>query len=512
MLKEVNEGKQIKIGAVFSYLLIVLNTVFGLFVSPFLLKQLGDGNYGVYKTIASFSSTLLVLDLGIGTTVMRYTAKFRAEKKYDAIGNFAAMGLIEAVIMGIVLLIVSLGIYFSIDVLYGNSFTSSEISLAKNIFLITILTMFLTIVDNVLNGVIMGTNQFAFANGFKFTTLLLRIVLTFGILYFWPNAVVLVSISFITTLLCCVGNFIYIVKKLKIRIKIIFWDKSIFKESLGYTALMFIQTLAVQANGNIDNIVIGAVLGSTVVAVYSFGIQMFNMYESLATSFSNLLLPKVSKKIAEGASDSELQDIVTKVGRIQFVVLGAALVGFICIGQDFISLWLGADYADVYYLTLILIIPVTFVLIENVCLSILRAKNLMRFRTISLIATAAFNAIFTIVGVILFNYYAAALGTALSTVFGSLIMMNIYYHKRIGFKVFKFYRDVTKRTAICAILPGILLVVLNKVLYGSWLEFFIKVVIYCAVYLLLLILYGFNKNEKQMLLGKLKRGREGNNG
>lgn len=131
---------------------------------------------------------------------------------------------------------------------------------------------------------------------------------------------------------------------------------------------MFIQTFAIQANGNIDNIVIGVVVGSTAVVIYSFGIQMFNMYESLATSFSNLMLPSVSVKIANGADDEEMQELVTRIGRMRFLVLGAVLVGFICLGKEFINLWLGSGFEDVYYLSLIMMIQVTFTLIENVCL------------------------------------------------------------------------------------------------------------------------------------------------
>ncbi len=505
-----NDGKQIKQGAILSYLLIIGNTLFGLFVSPYVLSKLGEGDYGVYKTIASFSATLLVLDLGIGTTVMRYTAKFRAHKEYDSIGNFAAMGLVEAGIMAVVLCIVSMGIYFSIDKIYGGSFTIAELVLAKRIFLITIATMVATMVNNVLNGLIMGVNQFAFANGIKLFTLLLRMVLTFVVLAVIPNAMVLVCISLLVIIFSCLANYWYISKNLHIRIRITHWDKTIFRESLGYTFLMFVQTLAVQANGNIDNIVIGALAGSGAVAVYSFGIQMFNMYESLATSFSNLMLPRVSQKIAAGATDEELQSIVTRVGRLQFMVLGAALVGFACIGKDFIGLWLGDGFEDVYYLSLIMMVPVTFTLIENVCLSILRARKMMKFRTVSLILTALFNVAFTVVGMLFFDYYAAAVGTALSIVFGSIIMMNVYYHKRIGFRVFQFYRDVTKRLALCAILPGIVVFLLNGFLYGTWTGFLAKVVVYCIIYGVLLMAVGMNPSEKKLLFGKM--GLEGRHG
>lgn len=71
---------QVKIGVMLSYVLIILNTVYGLLITPYMIGQLGTSEYGVYKTISSLSSSLMVLDLGIGSTVMRFVAKYRAIK------------------------------------------------------------------------------------------------------------------------------------------------------------------------------------------------------------------------------------------------------------------------------------------------------------------------------------------------------------------------------------------------------------------------------------------------
>ena len=52
------------------------------------------------------------------------------------------------------------------------------------------------------------------------------------------------------------------IKKLKHKIKLYKWDKTLFKESFVYTILLFVQSIIIQFNGNVDNIVIGAVIGS----------------------------------------------------------------------------------------------------------------------------------------------------------------------------------------------------------------------------------------------------------
>ena len=41
-----------KIGAIMSYILIFLNTAYGLIVMPYILSQVGSSDYGVYRTIA----------------------------------------------------------------------------------------------------------------------------------------------------------------------------------------------------------------------------------------------------------------------------------------------------------------------------------------------------------------------------------------------------------------------------------------------------------------------------
>jgi O-antigen/teichoic acid export membrane protein len=493
---------QIKYGVVLSYALIIVNAMYGLLMAPYILSQIGEGDYGVYKTVAAFSSTLTVLDLGIGTTVMRYTAKFRAERKTEEISNFAAMGLLEAGIMALVVSFVCTAIYTYLPTFYSDVFTGREIKLARTLFLILSANTVLVILENVLHGVITGTDHFVFANATKLALLILRIVAAISLLQRWRSAVVLVSLALLISVLNLICQLCFIRFGLKMRIHLERWEPCLFRESMGYTAAMFVQTLAFHANGNIDHIVISRFVGSAAVAVYSMAIQLFNMFESLSMAFSNLMLPTVARQINEGADDWALQQTVTKVGRMQFIVLGAALTGFLCVGRDFISLWLGEGYEDVYYLALILMVPSTFTLIQNVCLSVLRARNMMRFRTWCLVFGLIFNIVFTVVGTRLFGYYAAALGTALTILLGYGIAMNIYFHKCLGFRVLRFYADVFKRLLICLLIPGVIVCLLEYVADDSWLWLAVRIGVFIAVYAGALWFYGLSGCEKNYIRQK----------
>ena len=72
---------QLKAGAFLSYVSIGLNNIVGLLYTPFMLRMMGQSEYGLYSLVASVVAYLTVLDLGFGNAIVRYTAKFRAEGK-----------------------------------------------------------------------------------------------------------------------------------------------------------------------------------------------------------------------------------------------------------------------------------------------------------------------------------------------------------------------------------------------------------------------------------------------
>jgi len=496
--------KDVKFGAILSYVSIFLSMTYGFFITPYILKILGNGEYGIYKSIAAMTSSIGILEFGIGKTIQRYTAQFLAQERKRDCFNFSAMGIIQALVLSAIVLIVGTVVFFSIDNVYSHTFNAGEILKAQQLYALLIFSLIIQIIENVFHGVATGYNKFIFASSVRISLLLVRIILIFALLPVFKNSVALVLITIMIQLVGFLGYYIFIKTKLKHKFKFYKWDMALFKESFAYTVLLFIQSIIMQLNGNIDNIIIGAYIGTTAVTVYSFAIQIFNMYEQCATSVSGVALPLITNKIYSGATTSELEQTVVKFGRVQWMILGGALFGFLCFGKEFFKIWLGSGFADCWYLCLILMIPVTFPLVVNICLTILKARNLLRFRTISMACAAVFNAVFTIIGTKIWGYWGAAIGTALSTVIGSIISMNIYYWKKLEINVWKLYLKISKRITLCLIITALLVIQLNRFIYGSWISFGIKAGMFVVVYGVLLLLYGLDKNEKISIFGRKK--------
>ena len=70
---------QMKAGAALNYVVLGLNSLVGLLYTPYLLRMLGQSEYGLYSLVASVVAYLTIMDFGFGNAIIRYTARFRAE-------------------------------------------------------------------------------------------------------------------------------------------------------------------------------------------------------------------------------------------------------------------------------------------------------------------------------------------------------------------------------------------------------------------------------------------------
>ena len=497
---------EVKLGALLSYILIFANAVYGMVVSPFILRTIGAGELGVYETIGALAASISVLEFGIGSTMQRYIANMVARKQKKEIENFSAMGLIQTAILAATVAAVGFALYFTLEPAYGNSFSFAELTRAKEIYVLFILQVILHMVENFFFGVLAGYNCFTFSNSLKLGALILRILLCYVFLPIFPNARTLVIATLVMEIVLIVAELAYLKGKLHHKSKLYSWDGGLFKDSFVYTLLMFAQTVIVQFNGHVDSWVIGAYLGTIAVTIYSFSIKIYNMYQQCAMSISGVLLPTVTNRLIEDADPRTMEDMVIKYGRIQWSFLSALLMGLICLGEEFFSVWLskslGDSTRDCWILCLILVIPMTLPLVTNVCLTILRAKNLMRFRTLSLGYSLIANALMTLIGTYFWGYWAAAIGTALSTVIGSVISMNIYYHKKLGMNMSRVYGCILRRITLCPLIASVPCIIINHFWNGTWLAFITKMGCFLLVFLPLLWFYGFSEEERRIFIRK----------
>lgn len=81
------ESSQLKIGAILSYMQMFLGGVITLLYTPFMIRALGQSEYGLYTVAASVVSYLSLFNLGFSSSYIRYYSKYKANRDEEGIKN-----------------------------------------------------------------------------------------------------------------------------------------------------------------------------------------------------------------------------------------------------------------------------------------------------------------------------------------------------------------------------------------------------------------------------------------
>jgi O-antigen/teichoic acid export membrane protein len=317
------------------------------------------------------------------------------------------------------------------------------------------------------------------------------------------ESISLILSTLILTLIIEIIHIIYSTRFLRISFSFKNFNFLFFKELFVFSSYLFINLLTDQINWNIDKYIIGLFHGTGSVAVYSLAGQLVLYYIAISTAISSVFIPRVHKLVNMN-NEIELSFLFLKIGRIQFIVLSYILTGIIFFGKEFIVLWAGENYLDSYNILLLLLIPLTIPLIQNIGLEIQRAKNMHKFRSILFIFIAIINIGISIPLTKEYGVIGATLGTSLSLLIGNGILINLYNYTKVKIDILNFWRQ------ILSFAPGLFVVFLfsfiikHFVLITNFSDLFISGSVYSVLFLIAFWYLGFNSFEKALLIKPLK--------
>jgi len=463
---------QLKKGAILSYINILLTNVIGLILTPFIIKSLGDSEYGLYALIGSFIAYFSLMDLGLNNTIIRFVAKYRAEKDSKGEANFLAVILLIYSVISLVIVVIGIITYFNLDKIYGSALTAAELYKAKIMFVILIFNVGITIV--------------------------LVVVLLYG-----GDAISIVILDTVINVLFITVNWLFVNKKLKVKFKLYDLNKELLAEVFSYSIWIFMIAIIAQFQWQSGQLVLGALKDTTTVAIYAVGVMLGTYYGAFASAFSSLLLPKATKMLYSNASKDEIDNMFIKIGRITLIILFFILGGFILYGKQFVTLWLGENYILSWKIALFIMLVITIPLTQSFANSILEALNKIKFKAILSLSAITMG---MILGVFLVEQHGS-LGMIFGILFGrflSELLLNIYYIKILQLDILQFLKKVFIRISIVFSVILVLGLLIDEIPGEGWLNFISKIFIYGIIFSLISYNFIINKEEKLIIKKNIK--------
>ncbi len=504
-----NDSNNRKIGAILSYVSIIANTLIQLIYTPFLIKSLGQGEYGLYSLINSVIGYLTILDLGFGNAIVVYTAKYRVQKKFDDEKRLHGMFFVIFCIIGFIAGVLGIVLFLNVDKLFGATMSSLELRKAKIMMLILTFNLIISFIFSIYSSILNAYEKFVYQKIVNILGMILKPIIMIPFLFLGYKSISMVLIITFVNIFTLLSNYLYCRKRLNISIKFYGFDRNLFKTIFGYSIWLFLGSVVDKVNWSVDQFVLGSVSGTIAVSIYSVASTLNTLFLNLSTALSSVFLPKITKMVANNATSKQLTNEMIKVGRIQYIILFLACSGLVLFGKEFIIWWVGDKFVQSYYVALILIIPLCFPLIQNIGISIMQAMNRYKFKSISTFIMAVFNVFISIFLAMKYGAIGSAIGTAISLIVCNIIIINFYYYKAIKINIFSFWKEIILMS-VPFIIPVLLIVflmnifvikgIMSVIVYGCLYSIFYLIVCYCfsmSEYEKSIIINIFNKVYKR---------------
>lgn len=494
-MKEVNE---VKAGAILSYASIFATIIIGLIYTPIMLRLLGQSEYGLYSLIGSVVGYLSILDLGLGNAIVRYTARNRVIGDRESEARLNGMFVALYCVIGLVTVIIGTILYLNLDNMFEATLSAFELQKAKIMTLLLIFNFAVSFPLGVFGSIIQAYEKFVFFKLLAIARTLLNPLIILPLLLWGYGAVAMVVVQTVLNLAVLLVNMVYCLRVLNVKIYFGQYDWALLKEIAGYSFFIFLNIIVDKVYWSTGQFILGIVSGTVLVAIYAIAMQLTTMYIMFSTAVSGVLLPRITMMVANDASSEALSEMMVRIGRVQYVVMALILSGFILFGQAFINLWAGENYREAYHIVLLVMIPITVPLIQNTGILILQAKNRQGFRSVVYLAIAVMNIAASIPLAKMWGGLGCALATGVSLLIGNVIIMNIYYHRKIHLNIPMFWKNIIRMSVPVALAMGCGYGINMFINQSGFLGLGLKIVMFSVVYVVLMWLWGLNSYEKDL--------------
>lgn len=491
-----DSNRQLKLGVIFTYLSIGINILTGLLYTPWMISSIGTNNYGLY-TLANSVIAFFMFDFGLSSAITRFVAKYLAEGRIDKVNNCLGLVYRLYIYIDVVIFIILSVIYFLIPEIY-KELTPDEIVKFKVVYSMAAFFSVLSFPFIPVNGILTASEQFVPLKLCEVGQKILIVIAMTTSLLLGYGLYALVLVNVFAGIVTIIAKVYFIKKRTGISINYKYKENKEFKEIISFSGWTSAISFSQRFVFSIVPTLLGSLTGSVAIAIFGIANVLEGYVYTFASAIGGMFLPKVNRIYAEGEGD--ILPLMIKIGRIQFIITGAIIIGFICLGYDFINIWVGDSFAESYLCTVIIILPSFFSAPQQVANEAVLAKNKVRKQAIIYLWTALIN----LTAAFVFIYFGGVMGACIAiclTYFIRWYLTNIaLYRKELGINVLLFYKE-TLIKFFPIFLISLFIGILANILFPnvSIVSFVIKSLIFAFAYLMG-VYFSLNDYERELII------------
>jgi O-antigen/teichoic acid export membrane protein len=374
--------------------------VIGFILPRMINDQLGQVSLGIWDLSWSFVNYLSLAGYGVGSSVNRYVAKYRAIGDYKALNKALSSVVFIQLLSCLVVLVSTAILVWLLPSIVGDK-ESVDIQIVSWVVGLLGMSLAAQLAFDPSRGLLTGMHRWDLYNGLNTVTQILSAALMIAALLMGGGLISLAAVYLSVTLFMDITRSILatrLCKELDLKKKLINWKD--IKKMFRYGAKSFIasspSTIVIQTM----NIIIASVLGPAALAIFARPLALVRHVEVFLNKFSFVLTPMVGSISASGRTE-ELREFLVDTTKYSIAFTLPIILFLVMLGDVVLEVWMGKEYVNN---DIILVLSVGFFLkiSQAPALRILMGMNAHgRVALINLFLTA----LMFVIGLVIFSVF-----------------------------------------------------------------------------------------------------------
>lgn len=488
-----NSTKQIKYGAIISYVSIAINILYGFLFTPWMVKTIGQSQYALY-TLASSLIALFTVDFGLSAATSKFVSQYHAEGREDKVNQF--LGTVYKLYFGVdmVILVIFAVVFFLIDTIYA-TLSPIELEQFKVVYIIAAATSTITFPFVTLNGVLNAYEKFVQLKVADLLYRFLLLILMSVALFSGFGLYGVVTVNGIVAVLIIIYKLCVIRKTTGIKVSFLNSDKESYRLIFNFSVWTTVATLANRLIFNITPSILGAVANTSAIAVFGIVTTIEGYVYLITSAINGMFMPRISKIYAD-KQEEKLLPLMIKVGRFQFALNGLIVVGFFVVGRQFVNLWMGPNYDDAYLGILLVIVPGLLYNSLQIANTAMTVRNKIHLSAIVALVAGVINVSLSLVLSKYFGVTGACFSIFVAYMVRAILMIWLHY-KKMNINIGQFIKSCYLKMGVPIIVTAIAGSLLSKLFnQWNWINICVCGTGVILIYAVSILLFGLDEEEK----------------
>ena len=312
--------------------------LFSIFITPVVVHKLGTADYGVYVLVNTITGFLLLFDLGLGTSIIKYAAEYHSRGEKENLQSLMNLSNLIFLLFGILGVVVFFAMGNFLLPLFKIPGTSQSHILV--VFILAGILFFFNSISMIYGYMARAIQRYDIGVGLSLGQLtLFNILVLIAVLLGFKLKVVLI-LNIFTIILLILASHLFL-KRLLPGISFGYaWSREHVKKIYKFGFVVFITNMSGSALVQLDKLIIPIFLGTSSLTFYSLPGNVAQKVNGITGSSTGIFFPMITSLLGQGNVE-KIKEIYVKLFRNISVIAAAKVVPIVFFSHKILLYWLG---------------------------------------------------------------------------------------------------------------------------------------------------------------------------